>query len=141
VVRTAPAATTRATPVAAPIEAAIEAPREAPRAPATGVVVLPPARPDRSRRTLPSRLAAESRAVLEARRALHEGHPEEALRGLEAARAELGEGVLAQEREALTIEALARTGRTDLAAARASSFLKSHPDSPHAATVSAFAKP
>jgi hypothetical protein len=129
--------------------AAIEAPRApaAPPAPPPPVDEVGPNVAERApaahapRRAAASRLAAEGRAVLDARRALRDGRADEALRTLEAARAEYGAGALEQEREALTIEALARAGRRDLAAARAAAFLKAHPGSPHAATVRGFAAP
>jgi hypothetical protein len=93
------------------------------------------------RRPATSQLAAEGRVVLDARQALREGRPEEALRRLEAARATFADGALTQEREALTIEALARTGQRDAARARAAAFLRAHPESPHAATVRSYAAP
>lgn len=40
-------------------------------------------------------------------------------------------GVLAQEREVIAIEALARLGRQDAARARADRFTADFPDSPH----------
>jgi len=88
-----------------------------------------------------SQLAAEGRVVLDARRELREGRPADALRRLEAARVEFADGVLAQEREALTIEALARSGQRAAARARAAAFLRAHPESPHATDVRAFAAP
>ncbi len=94
-----------------------------------------------SHRPPASRLAAEGRVVLEARQALRDGQPDETLRRLEAARVEFGDGALAQEREALMIEALARVGRRDEAHARAAAFLRAHPESPHAAAVRSFAAP
>jgi hypothetical protein len=48
------------------------------------------------------------------------------------------DGALAQEREALTIEALAHAGRREAASARAVAFLRAYPGSPHAATVRTF---
>jgi hypothetical protein len=83
----------------------------------------------------PSRLAEESRAVIAARRALRDGDPALCLRLLEAARAAFPDGSLAQEREALTIQALASSGQRELAARRAASFLREHPESPHAADI------
>jgi hypothetical protein len=44
-------------------------------------------------------------------------------------------GILLQEREALTISALAQTGKTAEAAARARAFLRAFPNSPHTARV------
>jgi hypothetical protein len=88
-----------------------------------------------------SRLAEEGRVVLDARRALREGDAASALRRLEAARAAFAGGALVQEREALAIEALARLGRRDAAAARARAFLRAYPGSPHAAAVAKLATP
>jgi len=138
--------------VAAP--APLAAPPEAPAPPSAPAA--PPAPRPRSRRTLlpelraiaappplepPSHLAAEGGVVLEAREALRQGAPEEALRVLEAARVKFADGALVQEREALTIEALARSGRRADASQRATAFLRAHPESPHAAAVKAFAAP
>jgi hypothetical protein len=112
---------------AAPPRASAPEPARMQRAPARGLTT--------------SHLAAEGRLVVDARRALREGDAAGALRQLEARRAEFVGGVLVQEREALTIEALARTGRTDAAAARADAFLRAYPHSPHAAAVRVFATP
>jgi hypothetical protein len=138
--------------VAAPAARAV--PPEAP-APPSAPAAEPASRPRSRRTSLPeargladatprppqSHLAAEGRIVLEARKALRDGHPEDALRVLEAAREEFADGALVQEREALTIEALARSGRRADASHRATSFLRAHPESPHAAAVKAFAAP
>jgi hypothetical protein len=88
-----------------------------------------------------SRLTEESRVVLEARRALRAGDAATALRGLEAARATFAGGALAQEREALAIEALGQLGEREAAAARARVFLRAYPGSPHAAAVGKLAAP
>lgn len=120
-------------PVAAEKPAA-PAPSRAPgaRAARSAVVSEPP---DETARTVPSRLAEESRAVIAARRALRDGDPALCLRLLEAARAAFPDGSLAQEREALTIQALASSGQRELAARRAASFLREHPESPHGADL------
>ncbi|HEX4461770.1 MAG TPA: hypothetical protein VIA18_27510, partial [Polyangia bacterium] len=131
----APAVSPPPAPLAAPVPAIAVAPRELRPRP------VPLAADTASRRAVASRLAAEGRVVLEARQALRDGQAVEALRQLEAARVELGEGALGQEREALTIEALAHVGRRDEARARAAAFLRAHPESPHAAAVRAFAAP
>ena len=89
--------------------------------------------PDQPARTTTSRLAEESSSVIAARQAFRDGDPARCLRLLETARAEFPDGSLAQEREALTIQALARSGQRDLAAQRAVRFLREHPESPHAA--------
>jgi hypothetical protein len=85
--------------------------------------------------TVTSRLAEESRAVIAARRALRDGDPGLCLRLLEAAHTAFPDGSLAQEREALTIQALASSGQREQAARRAARFLHDHPESPHAADL------
>jgi hypothetical protein len=85
-----------------------------------------------------SHLAEEARAVLEARNALRSNNPSAALRVLDDARARFPNGSLGQEREALTIEGLARVGRTDVARTRARAFLTRFPNSPLAANVRRF---
>jgi hypothetical protein len=45
------------------------------------------------------------------------------------------DGILLQEREALTISALAELGRSSEASARARAFLRAFPQSPHAERV------
>lgn len=152
-------------PRSAPVTPVLEAPRapalEAPRAPSEAPAAAPapegaapaataahlparrPASPEdaASHHAPPSRLAAEGRIVLEARAALRDGRPEDALRVLEPARAEFAGGVLVQEREALAIEALAKAGRRADARRRADAFLHAYPESPHAAAVRDAAKP
>jgi outer membrane protein assembly factor BamD (BamD/ComL family) len=85
-----------------------------------------------------SRLSDEAHAVLAARAALRSGNPAAALRELSDARALFPRGALVQEREALTIEALARTGQSGAASARAQAFLSRFPRSPHADDVRRF---
>jgi outer membrane protein assembly factor BamD (BamD/ComL family) len=85
-----------------------------------------------------SRLSDEAHAVLAARAALRSGNPEAALRELSDARASFPRGALVQEREALTIEALARTGQSGAASARAQAFLHRFPRSPHGDDVRRF---
>lgn len=131
--------------VVAPAVAKLPAP-ESPREPSPPRASAPePVRVQRApapaRALPPSHLAAEGRLVVEARRALREGDAAGALRQLEAGRAAFAGGALLQEREALTIEALARTGRADAAAARADAFLRAYPHSPHASAIRVFATP
>jgi hypothetical protein len=111
-------------------ELAVEAaprPKSAPVAP--GRAVAP---------TENSRLAEEARAVLDARAELAAGNPSAALRLLDAARADFPHGSLGQEREALTVEALAATGQRGAASARAQAFVRRFPGSPHASNVRRF---
>jgi hypothetical protein len=85
-------------------------------------------------------LREESRQVAEARDALRRGDYAGALAQLEQIRARFPGGGLAQEREALAIEALHRSGRRADASARANAFLATYPSSPLAERVQAFAK-
>jgi outer membrane protein assembly factor BamD (BamD/ComL family) len=82
-----------------------------------------------------SQLREESEMILGARRVLRAGDPLRALTLLDAARARFPEGILVQEREALSIEALVRSGQRALATKRAESFLRAYPKSPHGADV------
>lgn len=79
----------------------------------------------------------EARRVARARTALRSGDPKSALEELERMSTELRGGTLVQEREALTIEALAALGRQEAAQARGERFLHSFPESPYTARVRA----
>jgi hypothetical protein len=83
----------------------------------------------------PSQLREESLAVLEVRQTLRTGDAGSALKLLEQARARFPRGALGQEREALTIEALAQSGARAAAERRAALFLRAYPKSPYAADV------
>ncbi len=72
----------------------------------------------------------EARLIARARLRLLHDDPSGALRLLETARQRFPNGVLIQEREALAIEALAKSGQRDAAAARARTFQQAHPESP-----------
>ncbi|HEX7453273.1 MAG TPA: hypothetical protein VF294_13350, partial [Polyangiaceae bacterium] len=85
-----------------------------------------------------SALRDESSAVLEIRRTLRAGDASGALRLLEQARQRFPHGALSQEREALGIEALAKSGAADAASRNAVAFLRAHPKSPYAADVQSF---
>lgn len=82
-----------------------------------------------------SQLSEENRALLQARQALRSNDPAGALGLLEQSQKRFPRGALAEEREALTIEALARLGDTARSATRATAFLRNYPRSPHAADV------
>lgn len=82
-----------------------------------------------------SQLREESAMILGARRVLRAGDPARALTLLDAARTRFPDGGLVQEREALTIEALVRSGQRALATKRAEAFLRDYPKSPHGADV------
>jgi hypothetical protein len=77
----------------------------------------------------------ESRIVAAARSALRSGNGAGALTLLSDAQRRFGNGVLSQEREVLTIEALQKSGQSAAATARARSFLASYPKSPYADRV------
>lgn len=85
-----------------------------------------------------SRLREENQMLGAARAALRSGDPASALEKLDAAGNRFPEGVLAQEREVLAIEALAKSGQRAAASARASAFLAAHPTSAHATKVRSF---
>jgi hypothetical protein len=85
-----------------------------------------------------SALREESVAVLEIRRTLRAGDAAGALHLLDQARQRFPHGALSQEREALSIEALAKSGSHDAAARQADAFLRAHPKSPYAADVQTF---
>ena len=88
-----------------------------------------------------SRLAEESAAVVAIRKTLLAGESTEALRMLDHARAEFPNGVLGQEREALTVRALVESGQKDAARRRGETFLRAFPRSPHAAELRALLGP
>jgi hypothetical protein len=87
-----------------------------------------------------TRLLEESRRLAEARDALRRGDASGALAQLADLQRAVPGGILGQEREALAIEALAKSGRSAEAQARARAFLQAYPQSPHAARVEAFAR-
>jgi TolA-binding protein len=81
------------------------------------------------------RARLESQRVAEARALLHAGDPRGALALLHSVASEFPNGVLVQEREALTVDALLASGDRDGARQRASDFVQRYPDSPHAPAV------
>lgn len=85
-----------------------------------------------------SLLREESLAVVAARQALRSNDAVKALHLLEQAQRRFNKGALTEEREALAIEALAKVGQSDRAAARARAFLTTYPRSPHVADVQRF---
>jgi len=82
-----------------------------------------------------SSLHEESLAVIAARQALRANDAVSALRLLEQAQQRFKKGALIEERESLTIEALAKSGQVSRASTRARAFLTRYPRSPHAADV------
>jgi hypothetical protein len=85
-----------------------------------------------------SSLREESRMLGEARDALRHGNAAGAQQKLEQMSGRFPEGILAQEREALAIEALHRASQRDAASARAAAFLRAYPTSPHATKIRGF---
>ncbi|WP_437972944.1 hypothetical protein WMF11_28395 [Sorangium sp. So ce295] len=85
-----------------------------------------------------SRLREELTLLGDARAALRRGDASGALRIAEQARHRFPGGALAQEREALTIEALWQSGDRAAAAQRASAFLLAYPSSPHVPRLRSF---
>ncbi len=134
----ATASTLTPAPVLAPAPAIAPAPAPAPvPAPRRAHAVAPPRSAPSS---APDPLVAESELVLQARRALRAGRTSDALDRLDEARSRFPNGALAQERDALAVEALARAGRGDEAAERAAAFLRAYEGSPYAASVERFAR-
>jgi hypothetical protein len=85
-----------------------------------------------------SRLREEAAVLQRAREALRQGNLSGAFAELEVARTAFPRGALGEEREALTIELLSRSGQRDAARLRAQSFLRSFPKSPYAGNVREF---
>jgi len=120
-----PAAPRRAHPSAGPASAPV-APASAKAAPAS--------------EESPSPLHAESASLLQTRQMVRSGDCTGALARLQEETSRFPKGVLAQEREVLTIEALACSGRSAAATERAEAFLRAYPASPHATTLRRFTR-
>ncbi|MDI1431475.1 outer membrane protein assembly factor BamD [Polyangium sorediatum] len=105
---------------------------KAPPAPSASV------EPEATRAERASRLREERTALGDARAALRSGDTAGAFQKLEAMGDRFPSGTLAQEREALAIEALARAGQSAAASERAAAFLRAHPTSPHATKIRGF---
>lgn len=88
-----------------------------------------------------SQLREESLAVLQARAALRAGDAQHSLALLEQARRRFPRGALGQEREALTIQALERSGQHAAAQRRAAAFLRAYPSSPYGSDLERIASP
>jgi hypothetical protein len=84
-----------------------------------------------------SQLLRETALLEQARAALRAGNTGQAWQTLEQWAAEFPSGQLNQEREALTIELLWRSGRRDLASTRIRAFERAYPKSAHAARLRA----
>jgi hypothetical protein len=96
---------------------------------------LSPAAPEPLPSSLVDRARLESQRVAEARGLLRAGAPGAALTLLERVAREFPNGVLAQEREALSVEALLASGQRERARAAARAFLEHYANSPHSAAV------
>ena len=83
-------------------------------------------------------LREEAALLASAREALHGGDARRALTILDEARAKHPAGALAQEREVVTIEALAQAGDKGGASRHAETFLRAFPGSPHSSHVRTF---
>jgi hypothetical protein len=83
----------------------------------------------------PSQLAAERALLDEARTALVQGDPARALDRLQKHRRSFLNPMLAEERDAMEVEALARLGRGDEARSKADAFRRHSPDSLFMPTV------
>jgi len=94
--------------------------------------------PDAPRPLPKSRLEEEAALLQKARTELRSGALAGAFATLEASREKFSAPELYQEREALLIELLYRSGQRERARERASAFLARFPESPHAAGVRAF---
>lgn len=134
-----------AAPVADPPER-VRPPASEPRAEEPSLAPLPEAlrpepspEPPASRRSPsrgPARASSEGSLLLRARSALR-GDPARALEITDEHRRLYPEGAMAEEREALAIEALAALDRGEALRARADRFGRSYPRSPYAARVRA----
>jgi hypothetical protein len=156
-VATAPHPIAASTPVLAP--AATESPTEPIDAPSVPVAP-PPATPTvQARAAAPStvdadpskpggapavassapqsHLADEVASLQQARSELLAGQPGRALATLEAHQKQFPHGLLGIEAEVLRIEALAQSGHTNVAAARARRFVALHPNTPYGVRLQA----
>jgi hypothetical protein len=84
-----------------------------------------------------SRFAEERRLLDDARAELLQGEPALAIARLDAHRARFADGMLAEERDAMEVEALVRAGRVDEARAEAAAFKERSPRSLFLQTVEA----
>jgi hypothetical protein len=84
-----------------------------------------------------SRFAEERKLLDDARAGLLQGEPALAIERLDAHRARFADGMLAEERDAMEVEALVRAGRVDEARAEAAAFKERSPKSLFLQTVEA----
>lgn len=127
-------ASVTAPPPVVPAPSAAPTPRKTP-----AVASAPPSASASS--TLASRLREESDLIARAREAMRAGDYSSAEAFLATARSKFPNGVLVQERKALEVETLHRSGKRAEAAALGEEFLRTYPDSPHAARIRELLKP
>lgn len=113
------------------------APAIAPDVTASSSVALPSvaAFADPASTSRASQLQAETQALRAARAALRSGRLADAFATLEASRRQFSAPEPYQEREALMIELLQRSGQTAAARERAQAFVSRFPESPHAEQI------
>jgi hypothetical protein len=131
-------ATAEVASAAAPTAAGNNAgPAKTPSATASSVAALPSvaAFDDPASANRASQLQAETQALRTARAELRSGRLADAFATLEAPRRQFSAPELYQEREALMIELLQRSGQASAAAERAADFLSRFPESPHAEQI------
>jgi hypothetical protein len=126
-------------PITPVVTTSVKVTRASPSAPAAAsasVAPPPSAEPAPLAADQASRLREESELIARARSEVRAGYFAAALGTLDTARTRFPSGTLAQEREALTIEAMLKSGRKDEAKARLDAFAKENPESPHVARLS-----
>jgi hypothetical protein len=125
-------------PITPVVTTSVKVTRASPSAPAASASAapLPSAEPAPPAADQASRLREESELIARARSEVRAGYFAAALGTLDTARTRFPSGILAQEREALTIEAMLKSGRKDEAKARLIAFAKENPESPHVARLS-----
>jgi hypothetical protein len=117
------------------------APADLPPAPAlTASAPSSPSPRSGVQRSSADRLSAESALLTQARAELRRGDAAAAQKTLDQLRAQFPKGVLAQEREVLSIEVLAARGNPQAARNRAQAFIAAYPKSPHSAQLRRFAE-
>jgi hypothetical protein len=133
----APSAKPASTPSAVPPLASAEVPVEVTPPPASSDAVSEAPATPRPRANVMGQVASLDRA----RAALAAGDAASALAVVDAHERTYPGGALAQEAAVLRIEALAKLGRRDEAAARARAFAEANPSSPHVAKVRSIVTP
>jgi hypothetical protein len=131
-------------PVTAPVQAQprrVQPPVIAPsiETPAPGTAQSPEQSAVPARQAPPATtLAEEGRLLAKANALVQAGKGRQALEVLRQSESRYPQSTLYQEREVLTVEALAASGATSAAKQRAERFLKRYPNSPHAGKLQTF---